>query len=158
MKLKFSTELLALGIAHAIYRNTKVEDFHSAKRLMDCEFYKDVYKIVSVKTALLENISDLLSLACKNGLSEDSLFSNEHNADEKDFFLDVLFGIQCSEGWDPPEIMDEKPKDDIAAFFLDGAFKQYCNGASVFDDSVMKPINKDIVNRVYCYLVKRVSV
>ncbi len=157
-KLIYSKETLALGVAHAIYRNTEVEDYHSEARLMDEEFYHDVYRIVSNKSSMLINVEDYLNSLCSDGLSEESLRNNNHTSEENIFLLDVLFGIQCSNGWDMPEKMDESPENDLAGFFLGGTFKRYCDGKHFFNDSVMKTINKDIANRVYCYLEKNVLI
>ena len=49
MELIFTTEKIALGLAHAVYRNTKIEDYHSIDRTMDENLYNDVYKIVDQK-------------------------------------------------------------------------------------------------------------
>ncbi len=60
---------------------------------------------------------------------------------------DILFGIQCSAGWDKPHEIEELPERNLAKYLLGGEFISHCNGKNLFDDSVMKTINKDIANR-----------
>ena len=52
-----------------------------------------------------------------------------------------------SSGWDDPVEISERPDENPARYLLNGEFKNHCDGKNIFDDSVMKTINKDIANR-----------
>ena len=151
MNDRFSLEELSIGVTHAVYRNTEVEDFHADGRVMDKAFYDDVYHIVSEKVAVLIKSMCLLICAYQNGLFAILDLKNV-SADEMAFLQNIIFGIQCGSNWDVPHKMNLCPGDDIAGFLLDGEFKKYCDEKRIFNDSVMKPINEDIVDRVYCVL------
>lgn len=144
-------ETLAIGVAHAVYRNTAVEDYHNEKRLMDASFYENVYRIVSEKVDLLKESIDLLICSHKSGMAEVSKLKNIP-PQNMDFYIDVLFGVGCGLKWDAPRETDLQLGNDIAGFLLGGEFKKYCDGTHVFDDTVMKQINQDIVDRAYCVL------
>lgn len=146
MDMVFTIESLALGFAHAVYRNTSVEDFHSLSRTMDEGLYKDVYRITDrqIKKAVI-NKDKIKYLHNKNI----SVFTdqNELKMIYAPIVGDILFGIQCSAGWDKPQEIEELPKRNLAKYLLGGEFISHCNGKNIFDDSVMKTINKDIANR-----------
>ena len=151
MTEKISIELLSIGVAHAVYRNTEVEDFHAECRLMDKALYDDVYKIVSEKVNLLIKNIPILIFVHQNGLLPIEDFKDFSMA-ELDFLACVLFGIQCGIEWDMPENNDLYTGGDITEYLLNGEFKKRCDSRSTFDDTVTKPINKDIVNRIYSVL------
>ena len=101
MENKLTLETLAIGVAHAVYRNTEVERFHAEMRQMDDALYKDVYRIVSGKAALLIKSIDLLVCANKNGIFE---AAKQKGVPKQymDFYMDVLFGIGCGMNWGAP--------------------------------------------------------
>ncbi len=146
MEMVFTTESLALGFAHAVYRNTSVEDFHSLSRTMDEGLYKDVYRITDrqIKKAVI-NKDEIKYLHNKNI----SVFTdqNELRIILAPIVGDILFGIQCSTGWDKPHEIEELPERNLAKYLLGWEFISHCNGKNLFNDSVMKTINKDIANR-----------
>ena len=146
MELIFTTEKIALGLAHAVYRNTKIEDYHSIDRTMDENLYNDVYKIVDQKMRrVLSNKEKIQYLHNKDM----SLFVNKNEMAKiyDPIIGDIIFGIQCSSGWDDPVEISERPDENPARYLLNGEFKNHCDGKNIFDDSVMKTINKDIANR-----------
>lgn len=118
---------------------------------MDKALYDDVYRIVSQKADALIKSMHLLICAHQNGLFAILDLKNVP-AEEMAFLKDVIFGIRCGCTWDSPRKVDLRMGDDIAAFLLDGEFKKHCDGIHVLDDTVMKPINKDIVDRANCIL------
>lgn len=145
-----SPELLAIGICHAIYRNTEVEDYHSDDRLMDEALYRDVYQIVSNAIPLLLGVKNLLLTICTDGASKLLPWDKCPNTKEEiSFFGDIIFGVQCGLEWDEPTDIEEAPGEDLAEYLLGGTFKTFCDGKRHLDDSVMRPINKDITNRAY---------
>lgn len=148
---RLSFELLAIGVAHAVYRNTEVENFHVKGRIMDQSLYDDVYKIVSEKANTLIKSMHFLIYTHQNGLLTILDFQNV-SEEEMDFLQDVIFGIQCGCNWDLPSRIEMRVGNDVATFLLSGEFKKHCDGIHIFDDAVMKPINKDIVDRTYCIL------
>ena len=124
---RLSLEALSIGVAHAVYRNTEVEDFHAEGRIMDQALYDDVYKIVSRKADSLIKSMHLLIYAHKNGLLA-ILDMQNVPAEEMAFLQDVIFGIRCGCTWDLPREADMYVSDDVAAFLLDGEFKKHCDG------------------------------
>lgn len=151
MDNSFSLEALAIGVAHAVYRNTAVEDYHAEGRRMDDALYEDVRRIVSEKAALLIKRMPLLLCAHRNGWASIRTLNNI-SPEETSFFQEVVFGILCGSGWEAPHKIDLHIGGNIAEFLLAGEFRKHCDGAHRLDDAAMKPINKDIVDRVYCVL------
>lgn len=95
----FSLEALAIGVAHAVYRNTAVEDYHAEGRCMDDALYEDVRRIVSEKAALLIKSMPLLLCAHRNGWASIRTLNNI-SPEETSFFQEVVFGILCGSGWE----------------------------------------------------------
>lgn len=81
----FSLEALAIGVAHAVYRNTAVEDYHAEGRCMDDALYEDVRRIVSEKAALLIKRMPLLLCAHRNGWASIRTLNNI-SPEETSFF------------------------------------------------------------------------
>lgn len=144
--ITFSLENLALGFAHAVYRNTEVEDLHSLCRIMDDVFYEEIYDIVNREIKRALNAKEIIKYLFDK---EIMAFAdvNEITKVRDPFVADMLFGFQCSVDWDTPHEIVELPHSDLTEYLLCGEFKKHCDGQHIFDDSVMKTINSDIANR-----------
>ena len=96
--------------------------------------------------SILFKCRDILR-AARNLLNKDSSSFADKNEAAKvlDPFIGALvYGIQCSSARDIPCEIDDLPTSDLAEYLLNGEFKKHCDGQHIFDDSVMKTINKDM--------------
>lgn len=155
MRKQMDKKILAKSIAHYVYRDTKLEDFHSRSIFMNKEFYSTVYKIVYRKTQIvkkylnyiyeIKNIYDIKALIIKYNLSKPLEFYR--------FAYTIFCGLLSGSDWNDPQPLTDTPTKSIASYILNGHFKECCNNHKILDDSTMCYINQDIYNRTYTLLI-----
>lgn len=151
---------LARAITHYVYRNTKIEDYHSENVVMDLNFYKKVYKQVYAKMVKAERFTKyIIGFARREkegkslGAEAFNLIKEEDVAGFVPFYKQINWNSLFGKSWDEAELIDVKVSGTLARFILDGEFKKHCFSGSHLDDNAMKEINKDIHNRVYSLLI-----
>ena len=149
--MDISLEQLTIGITHAVYRNTEIEDYHSNGRVMDKTLYKNTYTIVKRNISKLIDAKDLMKEVLEKGITRPEEYTHITLQGCR-LLMDILFGIQCGSNWDPPHEIDILPEGDPAKYLLNGVFINLCDGEHIFGDSVMKTINQDITNRILMIL------
>lgn len=147
---------LAIGLTHVIYRNTAIEDMHSAGAQMDKEFYDDGYFYFKQMMDIADKHKDIYKLFL---VEEDEKLLSEKwknpktTAEEKEIIAGIYFYSLNSE-WDIPTLCSDEQIDDKTDYMLRGKFKEHCDKCSKLNDKVMCEINKDICNRIYTLLYK----
>lgn len=151
---------VALSITHYVYRNTKLEDYHSKGVIMNNDFYKLIYSIVYRKlnnvrvlhkyianyTNKLDNKSDL-----------DKLLETVPSDLKLRFlrYMQQLFGgLNYGTQWDAAQICAPIESNiSAASYLLGGRFRECCDKNYRLDDKTMCYINKDVHNRIYTLLI-----
>lgn len=153
---EISTQNLSVAIAHYVYRNTRIEDFHSEDAIMNASLYALMHDIVESKIACVRRFLPLLrSIETPEAWNEAAakLHSAEAAKEFACFSAEVLFKMNSNAGWDAAK-ETEQPKDEaLADYILGGAFVQGCREGWHLTDDVMRRINRDINDRVYTLLI-----
>ena len=154
---KLSVESLAIGLSHAIYRNTDfIENSHANNALMDKCFYDNAYKVLANGIADMKKYWTGIKILCKFSENEIAKIMFEipiRMNKMADYIGNVAFGIVCGSKWDKPVELKEKVTKNWAEYVLAGEFKKNCDGKNHFgNDALMAEINKDICNRIYTIL------
>lgn len=147
---------LAIGLTHVIYRNTAIEDMHSAGAQMDKAFYEDAYYYFKQMMDIADKHKDIYKMFLDENDEElliKKLKKSETTAEEKEIIAGIYFYSLNSE-WDIPALCNDEPNDDKTDYMLRGKFKEHCDKGSKLSDRVMCEINKDICNRIYTLLYK----
>lgn len=146
----------ALAITHYVYRNTKIEDYHSKSIKMNLDFYRQIYKMVHQKMGNVERYSKYILKFARSERNGEALTGDEYySISEEDrigfvrFYKKIQGEFIYGRSWDLAELVDVNISGTLARFILDGEFKRHCINNSIFDNKTMKDINKDINNRVY---------
>ena len=145
---------LSRAIAHLVYRNTEVEDYHSESVVMDDAFYQTVTTIVSDKLkSVTRYYNQLMSTSIDDVQRTLQGESTGIDTEFFDFVNELAFNWACGLEWDSPVELSELPQGDLAGYILNGHFKQCCAEHRELDDETMCFINKDINNRIYTLLL-----
>ena len=145
---------LSRAIAHLVYRNTEVEDFHSESVIMDEDLYQTVTTIVADKLkSVTRYYNQLMSTSFDDVQRAIQGESTGIDVDFLDFVTELAFNCACGLEWDSPVELAELPQGDLVDYILNGHFKQCCTEHRELDDETMCFINKDINNRIYTLLV-----
>ncbi len=150
---------VALSLTHYIYRNTRLEDYHSAGVEMDGGLYKKIYATVYAKLKNvkllhkyiagypreLKSVSDFEKLM--DTVPERLRFKFQRYLDE------LLWGIRYPPKWDEAKPCAPPAEGQGAAsYVLGGKFAECCKEGCVLDDGAMRNINKDVHDRIYTLL------
>lgn len=153
---EINTQNLSVAIAHYVYRNTRIEDFHSEDAVMNASLYALMHDIVERKIACARRFLPLLrSIETPEAWNEaaDKLHSAERAKEFACFSAEVLFRMNSNAGWDAAK-ETEQPKDEaLADYILGGAFTRGCREGWHLTDDVMCRINRDINDRIYTLLI-----
>ena len=151
---KQQLKTLSRAIAHLVYRNTEVEDFHSESVIMDENLYQTVAKIVTEKLKSVTRYYNQLMSTSLDDVQR-TLQGEKIEIDAKflDFLNELAFNCACGMEWDSPVELTELPQGDLVGYILDGHFSQCCTEHRELDDETMCFINKDINNRIYTLLL-----
>lgn len=157
----FSPEKVALIFAHYAYRNTEIEDMHAGNSvIMDTAVYERAYKIVSKKIrSIKRNHAFFLSVQDEAELIlRLQKLGGTRPLEITRYCLEVGACAIYSYGtdWDKPKLLDDEIPNDLACYILNGAFLECCNKHVAMDDVAMCYINKDIYNRFYTLVLKKI--
>lgn len=153
---EMSAQNLSVAIAHYVYRNTKIEDFHSEDAVMNASLYVLMHDIVEKKLAYVRQFIPLLrSIETPEAWNEAAaaLRSAEAAKEFACFSAELLFKMNSNAGWDAAKEAKQPEDEALADFVLSGAFAQGCREGWHLSDDVMCRINRDINDRIYTLLI-----
>lgn len=153
---EISTQNLSVAIAHYVYRNTKIEDFHSEDAALNGNLYALMHDIVERKIACVRRFLPLLrSVETPEAWNEAAaqLHSAQAAKEFAAFSAEVLFKMNSNAGWDAAKEVTQPKDGALADFVLGGVFVQGCREGWHLSDDVMCRINRDINDRIYTLLI-----
>ena len=141
----------ALCLAHFLYRNTIIEDYHSEGVTMDLQLYEEIKSIVKQGLKLINENAGIL----------DSIF--EQKDKEKiirsanlPIVREVIFNMLMGNDWDAPTLLVYNGSDAPENYILDGVFLDFCKLHKPLSDTNMKILNKDIHSRIYTLIKNKI--
>lgn len=152
---------MALSITHYVYRNTRLENFHSECVYMDKNFYRLIYNTVRTK---LKNVKEMkkyidafpdVDLNNKNELEKlISSVPEELHLRFIRYLQNIFFGLYFGAEWDDAILIEKIRKNQSCAnYVLAGKFSECCQKGCVLNDENMCVINKDVHNRIYTLVI-----
>ena len=153
---EISTQNLSVAIAHYVYRNTRIEDFHSEEAVLNADLYALMHDIVGRKIACVRHFLPLLkNVETPEAWNEAAakLCSAEAAKEFASFSAEVLFKMNSNAGWDTAKEIKQRKDGALADFVVSGAFAQGCREGWHLTDDVMRRINRDINDRIYTLLI-----
>lgn len=154
-----SIEDQAFYLSRMIYRDTKIERYHTDGVVLGMEVYEDMLEVVDQNVKMVQRYH-LKMLSIQTEKDADAQLSSMSSFERDEFkrYISVFSFLSKSAcNWDPPQII-ELPilPEDLSQFILSGHFIECCREHRVLTDPTMRYINKDIYNRVYTLMCKNV--
>lgn len=154
-----SIEDQSFYLSRMIYRDTKIEDYHSDRVILGMDIYNDMVKVVDKNVKKVQRYHHkMINIQTERDADAQlCLMSSSERNEFRQYVSAFNFLSKCICNWDPPEKLKllSSPKD-LSRFILNGHFIECCQKHHVLSDPIMCYINKDIYNRIYTLMCKNI--
>ncbi len=125
---------MALSITHYVYRNTRLEDFHSESVRMDRYFYRIIYSTVRTKLKNVKELQRYIDSFPDGDLRDKNTLDKLINSVPKELQLkfirylqDITFGLFFGADWDAAiQVENIRVNQSCANYVLAGKFNECC--------------------------------
>ena len=145
-------ENLAIALTRIIFRDTKIEEFHTKTIEMDMDFYYKAYEYYDKIIKKTKKFKKVTSIFYDDNFYQsvmDKIKKHELSKQDADYLDSIIYYLKYDSCWDCPEVILNSKPSYSAKYILDGKFLEHCQKGSKLNDKVMSELNHDVCNRFY---------